>query len=164
MHDTALQQLAFSTAKLLLKRAEIIAVAESCTGGWLAKLFTDVPGSSVWFDGGFITYSNSAKQSMLAVKAETLTNYGAVSEQVVAEMALNALQKTQVDWTISVSGIAGPSGGSREKPVGTVWFGFATAANNNVFTIKQIFSGERDMVRRLAVAFALTTLNEKLSK
>ncbi|MCG7948109.1 MAG: CinA family protein, partial [Candidatus Thiodiazotropha taylori] len=114
-------------AKLLRDRDECLVVAESCTGGWVAKVLTDLPGSSDWFDRGYVSYSNQAKQSMLGVSAETLARFGAVSLQTVAEMTRGALQQSGADLALAVSGIAGPGGGSQEKPVGTVCFSWQMA-------------------------------------
>jgi len=131
-----------------------IVSAESCTGGWVAKQFTDLAGSSVIFDRGFVTYSNQAKQDMLGVSTEALDNYGAVSEQVVIEMVVGALKNSQADIALSISGIAGPEGGTSDKPVGLVCFGWMKRGGNpQAETI--IFSGDRDEIRRQAVDFSL---------
>ena len=131
--------------------------AESCTGGWVAKALTDIAGSSAYFDRGFVTYSNAAKHDLLGVSETTLANYGAVSEAVVREMALGALREANADFAVSISGIAGPDGGSADKPVGTVWFAFA-AREGQILACKQIFPGDRDAVRLQAAVFALQTL------
>lgn len=141
-------------AEQLTQRGWMLATAESCTGGWIAKCCTDVAGSSAWFDRGFITYSNAAKQDMLGVRAETLAQYGAVSEAVVAEMATGALRHSQAHIAVAVSGIAGPSGGSVEKPVGTVCFAWAMR-NGEVLTKTCQFAGDREAVRWQSVVFAL---------
>ena len=133
--------------------------AESCTGGWVAKQFTDLAGSSAIFDRGFVTYSNQAKQDMLGVSIEALDKYGAVSEQVVIEMVEGALKKSQADIALSISGIAGPGGGTEKKPVGTVCFGWMKKGNKpHVKTI--IFKGDRDEIRRQAVDFSLNGVLE----
>lgn len=134
-----------------------IVTAESCTAGWIAKALTDVPGSSQWFDSGYVTYSNSAKIRAVGVSARTLAEQGAVSEATVREMAQGALQVAGVELAIAVSGIAGPDGGTPEKPVGTVCFGIATAAATRPVEICECrhFAGGRDQVRRQAVAHAL---------
>jgi len=135
--------------------------AESCTGGWIAKALTDVAGSSAWFDGGFVTYSNAGKMRDLGVLASTLESHGAVSEAVVREMAVGALRVTGADIAIAVSGIAGPGGGSPAKPVGTVWFGRARAAGGmTVDATVRIFAGDRESIRRAAVSLALQRLLE----
>ena len=141
-------------AEQLTQRGWMLATAESCTGGWIAKCCTDVAGSSAWFDRGFVTYSNAAKQDMLGVRAETLAQYGAVSEAVVAEMATGALRHSQAHIAVAVSGIAGPSGGSPEKPVGTVCFAWAMR-NGEVLTKTCQFAGDREAVRWQSVVFAL---------
>ena len=141
-------------AEQLTQRGWMLATAESCTGGWIAKCCTDMAGSSAWFDRGFITYSNAAKQDMLGVRAETLAQYGAVSEAVVAEMATGALRHSQAHIAVAVSGIAGPSGGSAEKPVGTVCFAWAMR-NGEVLTKTCQFAGDREAVRWQSVVFAL---------
>ena len=131
-----------------------LATAESCTGGWVAKCVTDVAGSSTWFDRGFVTYSNAAKREMLGVREGTLERHGAVSEQTVSEMAAGALGRSVADVALSVSGIAGPDGGTSDKPVGTVWFAWK-AREAAVVTERRYFDGDRDAVRRQAVMVAL---------
>src|SRR5690606_29401977 len=113
--------------------------------------------SSAWFERGFVTYSNEAKSQMIGVKPATLEQHGAVSEPVVVEMAIGAIKAARADYAISVSGIAGPDGGTATKPVGTVWFGFASAAGEGI-TRCECFSGDRENVRRQATAYALQTL------
>ena len=160
--DRALSELSEQTGKELLRLQRQVTAAESCTGGWIAKIFTDISGSSAWFERGFVTYSNEAKQQMLGVSAVSLNTFGAVSEAVVREMASGALAAAQADYAVSVSGIAGPDGGTEEKPVGTVWFGFASATGK-VASISQHFQGDRESVRRQSVAFSLNyLLNEFL--
>lgn len=134
-----------------------IVTAESCTAGWIAKVLTDVPGSSQWVDSGYVTYSNTAKMRDLGVSARTLAEHGAVSEATVREMANGALLKTGVETAIAVSGIAGPDGGTAQKPVGTVWFAVATPEAQGAATVCELrhFSGERDPVRRQSVDHAL---------
>ncbi len=112
-------------AQLAQCRSAVIATAESCTGGWVAQELTSIAGSSVWFDRGFVTYSNAAKEEMLGVSAEIIKNHGAVSEPVVRAMAEGVLAKSSASISVSISGVAGPGGGSVEKPVGTVWFAWA---------------------------------------
>ncbi|WP_268741922.1 nicotinamide-nucleotide amidase [Methylohalobius crimeensis] len=131
-----------------------LATAESCTGGWIAKCLTDVAGSSEWFERGFVTYSNQAKMEMLGVKAETLNRYGAVSEAVVAEMAAGALAHSRAQVAVAVSGIAGPGGGTPDKPVGRVWL--AWQVKDRPYRTERLqLSGDRENVRRQAVARAL---------
>lgn len=141
-------------ADALQAKGWMLATAESCTGGWIAKVCTDLAGSSVWFERGFVTYSNEAKQDMLGVKAETLVQYGAVSEAVTAEMATGALRHSRAQVAVSVSGIAGPGGGSATKPVGMVCFGWAVQGGE-VRTETCHFGGDRGAVRLQAVEHAL---------
>lgn len=141
-------------ADALQAKGWMLATAESCTGGWIAKVCTDLAGSSVWFERGFVTYSNEAKQDMLGVKAETLGQYGAVSEAVTAEMATGALRHSRAQVAVSVSGIAGPGGGSATKPVGMVCFGWAVQ-DGEVRTETCHFDGDREAVRLQAVEHAL---------
>ncbi len=157
MNDQQLQQLSQRIGEQLKARQATVTAAESCTGGWIAKVFTDISGSSAWFERGFVTYSNEAKQQMVAVQAITLTQFGAVSEQTVREMARGACNAAAAEYGIAVSGIAGPDGGSEEKPVGTVWFAIA-GPDGRVLTQRQNFSGDRDAVRRQSVCWALQTL------
>lgn len=149
-------------AESLLHRDKKLSLAESCTGGWIAKVLTDLAGSSAWFERGFVTYTNQSKIEMLGVNAATLDTFGAVSEATVTEMALGVLQNSHADYSLSVSGIAGPSGGSKDKPVGLVWFAWAT--KNNVVAEHKIFNGDRDAVRRQSVEYALTGLIKLLSQ
>ena len=139
-----------------------LATCESCTGGWVAKVITDTAGSSNWFDCGFVTYSNKSKEEMLGVNPKTLQLFGAVSETVVSEMVKGALERSSADIALAISGIAGPDGGTADKPVGTVWFalGFRDLEIN---TSLKIFSGTRDEVRQQAVLHALTGVSRKLN-
>ena len=136
--------------------------AESCTGGGIAFAFTSVSGSSDWFNQSWITYSNDAKKRTLGVSEQTLQEFGAVSKQTVKEMAEGVRRNSGAQLVVTVSGIAGPGGGSEEKPVGTVWFGFMCGAMSE--QIKQVFSGDRDEVRQHAIAFAMTHLVKMLSE
>ena len=152
-----LNKLVQQVGERLLLRNEMLAVAESCTGGWVAKCLTDIAGSSGWFDRGFVTYSNAAKQTMLGVSAATLDVAGAVSEQTVREMAAGALANSSADVTVAISGIAGPGGAMPGKPVGTVCFAWATTAGElRAGTCH--FPGDREAVRRQSVAHALQGL------
>lgn len=161
-HD--IRRLSMLVGDRLRSRGARIACAESCTGGWIAKAITDIAGSSSWFDYGFVTYGNQAKQALVGVDAETLERYGAVSAEVVGEMARGALAAADSDFAVAVSGIAGPDGGSEEKPVGTVWFGFADSLGRHI-TRRRLFAGDRNAVRMQSVHFALETLlNEYLQK
>jgi len=157
MTDSELMQLSEQVGQALKARGATVTTAESCTGGWVAKTLTDIAGSSAWFERGFVTYSNEAKSQMIGVSEATLLDHGAVSEPVVVEMAIGALRAARADYAISVSGIAGPDGGSAEKPVGTVWFGVASASGQGV-TQRECFAGDREAVRRQATAYALNLL------
>jgi nicotinamide-nucleotide amidase len=140
-----------------------VSTAESCTGGWLAKTLTDLPGSSDWFEYGFVSYGNNAKQDLLAVPAETLDRYGAVSAEAVAAMADGALSRSGAELAVAVTGIAGPDGGSADKPVGTVWFAWARRGHDPISRCRR-FDGDRDAVRRQAVVAALSGLLELLDR
>jgi len=157
MTDSELMHLSERIGQALNARGATVTTAESCTGGWVAKVITDIAGSSAWFERGFVTYSNEAKSQMIGVKPTTLEQHGAVSEPVVVEMAIGAIKAARADYAISISGIAGPDGGTATKPVGTVWFGFASAAGEGI-TRCECFSGDRENVRRQATAYALQTL------
>lgn len=157
MNDSDLFQLSARLGAALEQRGHFVTCAESCTGGWVAKSITDISGSSGWFERGFVTYGNQAKSTMLGVDTRTLEQHGAVSEPVVLAMAQGALMAAAADYAVSVSGIAGPDGGSVQKPVGTVWFGFA-GRHRAPFAQLMHFEGGRDEVRRQAVHFALKTL------
>jgi nicotinamide-nucleotide amidase len=155
--DTESSQLAVlaeALGKALQDRGQTMTAAESCTGGWIAKAVTDIPGSSGWFECAFVTYGNEAKQAMLGVKAATLAEHGAVSEQTVREMVLGALARSRADFAVAVSGIAGPAGGSAEKPIGTVWFAWA-ARDGEPMTRRVQFGGDREAVRLQSVVAAL---------
>lgn len=146
-------QLATDLGQLLLRKKYSITTAESCTGGGVAYSLTAVPGSSAYVDRGFITYSNKAKQQLLAVRSATLLQYGAVSEQTVREMAQGAANAAGANMAIAVSGIAGPDGGSAYKPVGTVCFGFYL--NGQLASSQLVFAGDRAAVREQAIHYAL---------
>jgi nicotinamide-nucleotide amidase len=157
-NDTALDALAMKLGDALHAQHRLLATAESCTGGWVAKVLTDIPGSSSWFDRGFVTYTNQAKQDMLGVPAMVLEKYGAVSEQTVQAMARGGLHHSQADFSLAISGIAGPGGATADKPVGLVCFAWAekrAAAAPRVWSAHHIFHGDREAVRRQAVATAL---------
>lgn len=155
--DAALRGLAESVAAFCRSRGALLATAESCTGGWIAKVATDLPGSSDWFVAGLVTYGNDAKSALLGVPPTLITKFGAVSEPVVRAMAEGALARTTASVSVSVSGIAGPAGGSSDKPVGTVWFGWSRRDGGVVATRSEQhrFDGDREAVRRQAVAEAL---------
>jgi len=149
-------------ATLLLHKGWRMATAESCTGGWIAKCCTDRAGSSAWFDRAYIAYSNEAKMDMLAVKPGVLQQYGAVSEVVARQMAQGALLASGVEAALAVTGIAGPDGGSAEKPVGLVWFAWAIRGQNASSDCRE-FGGDRESVRRQSVLHALRGLLQRLS-
>lgn len=152
--DAVLEQIASEVGQCLTDKQWLLSCAESCTGGWVAKCCTDIAGSSQWFDCGFVTYSNDAKQALLDVSTASLDNYGAVSEQVAIEMAEGALNQSNASISVAITGIAGPTGGSDSKPVGTVWFAWAIK-NEAIQTECQHFQGDRESIRRQAVIFAL---------
>ena len=156
MSDDQLRRLSVLAGEKLKAQGRWITCAESCTGGGIAKAITDIAGSSAYFDRGFVTYSNAAKHDLLGVSEATLAAHGAVSEEVVREMAIGALRAARADLALSVSGIAGPDGGSAEKAVGTVWFGFA-GSDGRGLSRKMQFEGDRDAVRLQATIFALQT-------
>ena len=159
--DAALEALARELGRRLLVRGLKLVTAESCTGGWIAKSITDVAGSSGWFERGVVTYSNEAKRGDLGVGADTLSLHGAVSEQAVREMAMGAAQRGQAPLAVAVSGIAGPDGGSADKPVGTVWVAWHWP-DRRVSARHFKFEGGREAVRRQAVAAALQGLLDGL--
>lgn len=162
LSDSELLQLATKTGVRLLDAERRIVTAESCTGGWIAKVLTDVPGSSGWFLGGVVAYSNALKQSLLGVRSSTLAQHGAVSEAAAREMAIGALETLGGQVAIAVTGIAGPGGGQPGKPVGTVWFAWAWRDNDEIETrvALETFSGDREAVRRETVERALRELDQ----
>ncbi len=145
----------------LLAKSQTVATAESCTGGLIAAAFTDIAGSSAWFGWGVVSYANAAKVGLLGVQPQTLDNYGAVSEQTVREMAAGVCRVSGADWGIAVSGIAGPGGGSPDKPVGTVWL--ALAGPDGIETFVRHFAGDRAAVRQQTVDTVLAVLDLRLS-
>ncbi|WP_274968607.1 CinA family protein [Succinimonas amylolytica] len=153
--DNQIKDLARNTGAELKRLGLVSVTAESCTGGLVSAALTSVPGSSEWFDRAFITYSNEAKMEMLGVREGTLKKYGAVSEETVREMSLGALASSRGDIAVSLSGIAGPGGGTPDKPVGTIWL--AWAFRGEIFhTCRIRFAGSRELVRKRAVIQALT--------
>ena len=154
MAHTLIQDTCVQLASALIKRNLRIALAESCTGGLVCEQLTNIPGSSIWFDRGFITYSNESKIELLKVKETTLTEFGAVSKEIASEMALGTLDASHADIALSITGIAGPSGGSIDKPVGTVFFAIAYR-NKVVFNASKIFPGSRENIRESSCLFAL---------
>ena len=160
----ALQKLAEAVVVDLAAAGKAVATAESCTGGWIAKSITDIAGSSAVFGYGVVSYSNGAKESILGVKNETLDKHGAVSKPVVEEMAEGALRLSGSDIAVAVSGVAGPDGGTEDKPVGTVWFAWTVRIGTNALTDTSLehFEGDRDLVRELTVAHALQGVLERI--
>jgi nicotinamide-nucleotide amidase len=159
-----LEKLALEVGAAMSNRGYSLVTAESCTGGWIAKVITDVAGSSGWFDRGFITYSNRSKCEQLGVDAGLIAEYGAVSAEVVEAMATGALKYSAADIAVAVSGIAGPAGGSPEKPVGTVWFAWAFRGNSGpqAHCEQSHFSGDREKIRCAAVARGLAGILDML--
>jgi nicotinamide-nucleotide amidase len=149
-----MKALAHKVAERLKARGATLATAESCTGGWVAQALTAVPGCSNWFERGFVTYSNAAKEEMLGVRADTLARHGAVSEEAAREMALGALERSRAGLSLAITGIAGPSGGSAAKPVGTVCFAWAARGTPAEVETRH-FAGDREAVRRQSVEHAL---------
>lgn len=160
--DLVLSVLAVRVGEHLLERRLRAVTAESCTGGYVAKLLTDVPGSSQWFDCGYVCYSNAAKQRDLGVSPVTLRQHGAVSGETVGELARGALERSGADVAVAISGVAGPDGGTERHPVGEVWFGVASRGGGGVGmrTLRRLFAGDRDAVRRQSAAFAMELLTE----
>lgn len=163
MADDELHTLATRLGGALKARSLVLSMAESCTGGMVAQAVTSVAGSSAWFDRGFITYSNLSKQEMLGVLNQTLIQFGAVSEQTAFEMATGALKNSHAQIAGSITGIAGPDGGSSEKPVGTVCFACSVLANATS-TATQHFHGNREQIRQQATVFMMTMLIEQINK
>jgi nicotinamide-nucleotide amidase len=155
--DAVLMALSEKVGAWLLERKLHIVTAESCTGGWVGKVLTDVSGSSAWYLGGVVSYSNELKMSLLGARSATLASHGAVSEATVREMASGALDKLGGDIAVAVTGVAGPDGGTLSKPVGTVWFGWALRSNVGVTVrvAREVFVGDREAVRRAAVERAI---------
>ncbi|HEB97458.1 MAG TPA: nicotinamide-nucleotide amidase [Sedimenticola thiotaurini] len=152
--EEQLDRLAATLGRTLQERGLAMATAESCTGGWVAKVLTDIPGCSAWFERGFVTYSNEAKHELLGVRIATLDAHGAVSAETVREMVAGALAHSRAGLALAISGIAGPGGGTPEKPVGTVWFAWG-GRDDTVTSRVEHLPGDREGVRRLAVATAL---------
>jgi nicotinamide-nucleotide amidase len=154
---TEIEKIAMRVSHLLTKKKINLVTAESCTGGFVAQILTSIPGSSAWFERGFVTYSNAAKQEMLGVPASLIQQYGAVSEQVAQAMAAGALKHSQANVSLAITGIAGPDGGSVEKPVGLVWFGWQAEGLKQV-TQHCHFMGDRTSIREQAVCYSLSQL------
>lgn len=156
---TEIESLAEKVGALLFQRGEKLAVAESCTGGWVCQALTDIAGCSAWFERGFVTYSNEAKMDLLGVPEPVLGEFGAVSEETVSAMTTGALLNSLADCALAVSGIAGPAGATPGKPVGTVWFAWQRR-NGGRLTRREQFAGDRRSVRLQAVITALRGLLE----
>ena len=148
------QKLVLTTADLLLHKNKKLVTIESCTGGWIAQTLTSLPGSSDWFERGFVTYSNESKNELVGVNRQTLNTHGAVSSQVALEMAVGGLKRSRADIAVSVTGIAGPDGGSPQKPLGTVWIGWADSSGKAT-SEHFLFSGDRQAVREASVRAAI---------
>ena len=157
-----LENSAASLGQALIAHDWMLACAESCTGGWAAQACTAVPGSSAWFDRGFVTYSNAAKQDMLGISSQTLQNHGAVSEATAREMVMGVLAHSQAQAAFAITGIAGPTGGTTEKPVGTVCFAWQIKGLEPEFE-QHVFSGDRHAVRAQSVAMALHRMREMVA-
>ena len=161
MVNHELQQLAEEIGRALVEKRQVLAFAESCTGGLASAIVTNIPGSSAWFDSGAVVYSNQAKQDLLQVSNNALHQYGAVSEQVAAEMAEGLLKQGRASIVVSVTGIAGPDGGSAEKPVGTVCFAWASK-HQPTKTCRLLLSGNRQEIRQKSVSKMLSGLKDLL--
>ena len=147
-------------SELLIANGLTISVVESCTGGSLSRAFTSIPGASSYFDCGYITYSNQSKVEMLGVDIQTIKTYGAVSEEVALEMVIGVITKSHSDVAVSITGVAGPTGGTPEKPVGMVCFGFSSDCKTSTST--QLFSGDRASIVSQSVSYALRQLSLRL--
>lgn len=161
--DNELFTLAERLGQSLKAKGHKIATAESCTGGWIAQAITEVPGSSAWFDRGFVTYSNNAKVQMLGVNPQTLAEYGAVSTEIAQQMAVGALANSEADWAVAVTGIAGPDGGSEEKPVGTVYIAWQNKTGFSKVERMQL-SGNRHRIREATVKKAIVRVLDIFDK
>ena len=157
-----LNALAESVIQLARQKKLRLATAESCTGGLISGCLTEVPGASDVFDRGFVTYSNDAKMTNLAVSYKTIQDFGAVSAETALEMAVGTLSASHADMAVSVTGIAGPNGGSAEKPVGLVYIGIAIRSNGNSYALKKQFEGTRNDVRLHSVEAALSLFKEEI--
>ena len=160
MNPEQTHQSAKALAAILMQQNRMLATAESCTGGLIAATCTDLPGSSTWLERGFVTYSNAAKTELLGVPADLIARHGAVSEPVARAMAEGAVARSHAQVSVAVTGVAGPSGGSLDKPVGTVWLGWCVAGHTT--TECRHFSGDRTAVRQATVAHALAKLVQLL--
>ena len=157
VNDEELRQLAAELGDMLRARGWMVATAESCTGGWVGQLLTSIPGSSAWYERGFITYANAAKQEMLGVPAATLESCGAVSEETASAMAAGALAHSHAQAALAISGVSGPGGGTPQKPVGLVCYGWVLADGTHMSSTCRL-DGDREEIRSRAVAAALRGL------
>jgi nicotinamide-nucleotide amidase len=160
--DAELTAWAEQVANDVQRHQLMLATAESCSGGWIAKVLTDLSGSSAWFEGGVVSYSNALKQAVLGVRQETLERFGAVSEETALEMVSGALDRFDAGVAVAVTGVAGPTGGSPQKPVGTVWIGWKRRGVDAHATLFH-FAGDREAVRRQTVAAALAGIRKTLT-
>lgn len=160
----SIRKLAEALVNELSVTGKTVATAESCTGGWIGKAITDIPGSSAVFGYGVVSYANGAKELIIGVQNASLEKHGSVSAQVVGEMAKGTLKLSGADIAVAVSGVAGPSGGTKEKPIGTVWFGWAVRDGSNalVDTTCEYFTGDRELIREASVAYALQGVRERI--
>ena len=160
----SIHKLAAAVVNDMTEAGKAVSTAESCTGGWVSKALTDIPGSSAVFHYGVVSYSNGAKEHILGVKNDTLEQHGSVSEPVVGEMAEGVLNLSGADIAVAVSGIAGPTGGTQEKPVGTVWFAWAIRDGGKIRSETQQahFDGDRELIRELTVVHALQGVLDRL--
>lgn len=162
--DSELVGLSAALGRICLARGLVVATAESCTGGWAAEVITHTAGSSAWFDRGFVTYANAAKADMLGVRLITIETFGAVSLETAEEMAAGALRNSNAMISLSITGIAGPTGGTPEKPVGTVCFGWCLKYADGAMVPsceRRLFEGDREAIRRQSVIHALSGLIER---
>lgn len=157
MFDQELKTISQKLAKQCLEKDICLVTAESCTGGLVSAIFTEIPGSSKWFDRGYVTYSNNAKIKILGVSEKNLNKFGAVSQEIANEMSLGALKQSEANLSISITGIAGPEGGSENKPIGTVFFSIAKK-NKVLLKHKANFTGSREVIRRESILFVLNKL------
>lgn len=149
-----IEELVIKLGNALIKHHWLCATAESCTGGGLSYWITSVPGSSAWFDRGFVTYSNIAKQELLGIKPQTLANVGSVSAAIAKEMTEGIFHHSRADLSVAITGIAGPAGGSQDKPVGTVWIA-AALKSGAISAVKHVFHGDRASIREQSIEAAL---------
>jgi nicotinamide-nucleotide amidase len=167
MMDSDLSALSAALGQACRARKLVIATAESCTGGWAAQVITHTPGSSAWFERGFITYTNVSKTDMLGVRMNTITQFGAVSPETAGEMAQGALEHSHASISLAITGVAGPTGGSPDKPVGTICFAWCWREGTGSLVTpacqRRLFPGDREAIRRQSVIHALSGLLERIA-